>query len=306
MGDSDNMKSGQAILRIKLHTSDGRVIERELQAGRDTAEWAHDRADVQARVQHERANVIENWAAGDYTGHRYLARLPFDRAEITRIEMQYNLNENARTAEVTISQMSLFDAQTGTSTPLNQLDLPSARWRKLQEFDGIEVVENLRTLPRAWFVRYLQVIKHEEILAAIRAGKLPDGTAFDPKEVALFATEQYGARARALPTLEPSEQADVRLVNYTPQRVELQTRNAKLGFLVLSEIFYRGWEAWLDGQRVPVEQVDYLLRGVAVPAGEHRIEFRFVSHSFRRGAWWSLAGVVFLLAGAVWWRRRNV
>jgi len=91
------------LLSIKLHTSDGRVIERELQAGRDTAEWAHDRADVQARVQHERANVIENWAAGDYTGHRYLARLPFDRAEITRVEMQYQLNENARTAEVTIS-----------------------------------------------------------------------------------------------------------------------------------------------------------------------------------------------------------
>jgi hypothetical protein len=304
MGNSDNLTNGQVTLRIKLHTSDGRVIERELQAGRDTSEWAYDRADVRARVQHDRANVIESWTAGDYAGHRYLARLGFDRAEIVRVELQHQLNENARGAEVSITQMSLFDAQTNTSTPLNLPDLPSARWRKLQEFDGIEVVENLRTLPRAWFVRYLQVVKKEEVLAAIKTGKLPDGTPFDPKEVALFETEQYGARARDLPTLEPPEQSDVRLVNYTPHRIELQTRNAKAGFLVLSEVFYRGWEASLDGGPIPVEQVDYLLRGVRVPAGEHRIEFKFAAHSFRRGAWWSLAGVMFLLVGAVWYSRR--
>jgi hypothetical protein len=305
MGNSDNLKTGQPILRIKLHTSDGRVIERELQAGRDTSEWAYDRADVLARVQHDRASVIESWTAGDYAGHRYLARLGFDRAAITRVELQHQLNENARGAEVSISQMSLFDAPTNTSTPLSQLDLPATRWRKLQEFGEVEVVENLRTLPRAWFVRYLQVVKKEEVLAAIRTGKLPDGSPFDPREVALFETEQYGMRARELPTLEPPEQADVRLTGYTSHRIELQTRNAKAGFLVLSEIFYRGWEAWLDGRRVPVEQVDYLLRGVNVPAGEHRIEFRFAAHSFRRGAWWSLAGVAFLLVGAVWWRRRS-
>ena len=92
----------------------------------------------------------------------------------------------------------------------------------------------------------------------------------------------------------------MKVTRYEPQRIELQTRNAQPGFLVLSEIYYRGWEAWIDGRRAPVERVNYALRGLAVPAGDHRIEFVFRAHSFRNGAAWSLVGVLLLLAGAVW------
>ena len=100
--------------------------------------------------------------------------------------------------------------------------------------------------------------------------------------------------------------AAVEITRYEPHRLELRTRNAQPGFLVLSEIYYRGWEAWLDGQRVPVERVNYALRGVQVPAGEHRLEMIFRAHSFRNGAAWSLVGVLLLLAGAVWGRLTSV
>jgi hypothetical protein len=302
LGNSDALPDGRPVLRVKLHTTSGQVIEREIQAGRDTAEWAYDRPDVKARIQHNRGPVIESWPAGDFEGHRYLARLRFDRAEIQRIEFAHV----ADSAEITIYQATLYDAPSNTSTPLSQFTLTPGRWRKLAEFGAVEVFENLRALPRAWFVNRYQVLPKEQILAAIKTGLLPDGAAFDPREVALIEAEHYGARAAHLPAVDTAQDATATMVHYEPNRLALDTRNAQPGLLVLSEIYYRGWEARIDGQPAPLEQVNHVLRGLFVPAGAHHVELVFRSPSFRRGAWYSAAGVVLLLAGAfVLWRRRS-
>ena len=63
--------------KVKLHTKDGRVIERELQAGRDTAEWAYDRADVRAEIQHERPRVAESWNEAGFAGQAISLRPRF-------------------------------------------------------------------------------------------------------------------------------------------------------------------------------------------------------------------------------------
>jgi Bacterial membrane protein YfhO/Dolichyl-phosphate-mannose-protein mannosyltransferase len=112
----------------------------------------------------------------------------------------------------------------------------------------------------------------------------------------LFEKGDMGNREE--PQIEEPVNAEVKVTRYEPQRIELETRNGRAGFLALSEIYYRGWEAWIDGRRAPVERANYALRGLAVPAGEHRIEFVFRAHSFRTGAAWSLLGVLLLFAGA--------
>jgi uncharacterized membrane protein YfhO len=55
----------------------------------------------------------------------------------------------------------------------------------------------------------------------------------------------------------------------------------------------------VDGRDVPIQRVDYLLRGVAVGPGEHRIEMRYQPWSWRAGWIVSLLTVV-LLAAALW------
>ena len=300
MGDSLDIPSGAPVARIKLHTADGRVIERELQAGRDTSEWAHDRAQPRGQVKHGRARVIESWPAGGFQGHYYLARLAFDRAEIERIEFEYA----ADSGDVVIVQTALYDAPAGVSEPLGVL-LPPERWRSLGRFGSVELFENLKSLPRAWFVRRLAAAPEEEVLQTIKSGRMKDGAVFDPAEVALFAREDYGARDVVSPTVGETTGASVRITRYQPQWIELQTSNQQPGFLVLSETYYRGWEAWIDGKRAPVERVNYALRGLAVPAGEHRIEFVFRSPSFRKGAVFSATGLILLLAGWVLIRPRD-
>jgi len=295
LANSDALPNGAPVLRLKLHTADGRVIEREMQAGRDSAEWAYDRADVKARIQHSRAPVIESWTAGDFEGHRYLTRLSFDRAQIQRIELAHVPGDS----EITLYQASLYDAPSNTATPLNQFTLAPDRWRKLGEFDTVELYENLHALPRAWFVNRWQALPNEQLLAAIKTGRLPDGASFNPRELALLAAEQYGARTARLPAIGTALETVATVTHYEPNRLTVETNNPQTGLLVLSEMYFRGWEARIDGQPTPIEQVNHVLRGLFVPAGAHRIEFVFRADSFRRGAWFSLAGVVFLLAGAL-------
>jgi uncharacterized membrane protein YfhO len=82
-------------------------------------------------------------------------------------------------------------------------------------------------------------------------------------------------------------------------------------FAVFSEIYYdKGWDAYLDGNKSDYYRVDYLLRGMAVPAGEHNIEFRFEPRSYKLGtmltSWFSLLIYILLIAAAVVeWKKRK-
>jgi hypothetical protein len=299
MGNSTGLANDIPVVGLKLRARDGGVIEREIRAGRDTSEWAYDRNDVRAIVKHNRARIAETWDAGGFQGHRYLARLPFDRAEITQIEFEYLAPEG----DVNISGAALYDSNTGTSVPLSDVELPAERWRRLAQFGEVEVYENLKALPRAWFVGRIAVMPSVEVLKTIRTGRMKDGEPFDPAKVVLLESEIFGDRKLDLPASGPTDSetpgGEIKVTQYQPQRIELTTQTSQSGFLVLSEIYYRGWEAMIDGQRAPVERVDFTLRGIIIPAGNHRVEFFFNHPTFRAGSAYSALGAILLVAGWV-------
>jgi hypothetical protein len=300
LANSTHIPDGTPIVKVKLYTKDGRVIERELQAGRDTAEWAYDAPHTRPFAKHQRARVVESWGVGGYEGHHYLARLPFERAEITRLELDYARAD----ASLLLMRASLYDAETQASTQLDGLNLPTERWRKRERFGDVELYENLKSLPRAWFVSRVEIQPRAEVLQAIKRGTLPDGRLFDPAQMALLEQEDFGGREAALPPINEATGARVMVTRYSAQRIELETHHPQPGFLVLSEIYYRGWDARIDGEETPVYRTDYTLRGIAVPPGDHRLEFVFRAPTFRAGAVCSIVGALILLAGTVLSRRR--
>ena len=99
-----------------------------------------------------------------------------------------------------------------------------------------------------------------------------------------------------------------RITSYEPERVKVRARAARDGsMLVLSDTWFKGWKAKVDGREVPIERVDYMLRGVKLPAGAHDVEFAYQPNGFRIGWIISLLTLVGLGAavGRELWRRRR-
>lgn len=302
MSNSTHIPDGVTIAKISIYSKDGKIIERELKIGRDTSEWAYDRSDVRNVIKHARSLVIESRPVsdenGNFEGHRYLARVPFERTEIEKIRLDYV----AQDAEILIARASLYDSANGLSYPLDSLQFPPDRWRKLASFGQIDLYENQKAMPRAWFVKKVIAIPEEQILKTIKSGITPDGLRFDPSEIALLESKNLAVN-KGLPSAEEREDAEISMVKYESRKIELKARNATARFLVLSEVFYPGWSALVDGANVNIYRTNYAMRGIWVPPGKHKIEFLYNPDSFKRGATYSGFGVVFLLVAVIFGRR---
>ena len=100
-----------------------------------------------------------------------------------------------------------------------------------------------------------------------------------------------------------------RVTAYTADDVQVHTSADGDAWLVLSDTYYPGWTASVDGQPTTVLRGDVLFRVVPVPAGEHQVEFRFEPRTMRTGLAISLACLAGVLAALVasggWARRRR-
>jgi uncharacterized membrane protein YfhO len=85
--------------------------------------------------------------------------------------------------------------------------------------------------------------------------------------------------------------------------VEVQVKAAAPGLLVLSDTWYPGWEASVNGAPTPVLRANHMLRAIVVPKGLHEVRFDFRSTSIALGASVSLVGLLGL-AGAAWTLRK--
>jgi len=141
-------------------------------------------------------------------------------------------------------------------------------------------VENLT--PRAFVARQLQPVSgRQQAIDYLRDGGDPSA------RVAVDAAD--------IPADLPAEMAGrVAITMYRPEEVELAAHMETAGLVVLSDTYYPGWQAYVDGARVPIVRANYFVRGVYVRAGDRRIVFRYRPLSYRVGALLS-----FLTAGAM-------
>ena len=89
------------------------------------------------------------------------------------------------------------------------------------------------------------------------------------------------------------------IVSYDSQRVVIHATLEGPGIVMLTDSNYPGWNAYLDGRRVPILAANYLFRGVVAPAGSHTIEFRYEPNSYFYGGLISLCALLLVLAWAV-------
>lgn len=182
----------------------------------------------------------------------------------------------------------------------DQLD-GGPRWEAVHESRGIAVVKNRRARPRAWLVSSIEPVSSEQALRQIR------GESRDDPDFARVALVELGKAP--LPVVSggnaPGDIATTR--QSANGRIVVDTSSAKDSFLVVSEIYFPGWEATVDGNAARIYQTDYLLMGVAVPAGSHRVEMRYRAHAAATGAAISMLTLGALIALGIYsWRRWRV
>lgn len=157
--------------------------------------------------------------------------------------------------------------------------------------------QNPQALGNAWVVDEIIKVKtpNEEINAL--------GGTFNPAQQAVVLDEEFNGYIGDFdPVVDPN--ATIRLDKYEPDFLTYTFSAQSEQMVVFSEIWYgpdKGWEVYLDGEKTNHIRVNYVLRGMRVPAGEHTIEFKFLPKTYYVGEQISLASslalILFLLAG---------
>src|SRR5690606_41628067 len=90
--------------------------------------------------------------------------------------------------------------------------------------------------------------------------------------------------------------SSIQLTEYKPNYLKYQSSNAYDGLAVFSEIYYpKGWVATIDGNKAEIFRVNYTLRALQIPKGNHTIEFRFEPEVVAKGSMISLISSLLIL-----------
>ena len=134
---------------------------------------------------------------------------------------------------------------------------------------------NPNALGNSWFVDSLIMVNtpNEEIDALNN---------FDPSKDAVVHQEF----SDYLSGFSPEKEGSIRLTDYKPNHITYQSNTSDEGLAVFSEVWYgpnKGWQAYVDGSPVEHIRVNYVLRAMRVPAGQHKVEFKFEPRSYYLG-----------------------
>ncbi|HEV7683176.1 MAG TPA: YfhO family protein [Pyrinomonadaceae bacterium] len=309
-----DVKDGDVVGFVRLRTEQGKALEFEIRAGEHTSEWSHDRPDLKATIRHRRAPVATSAtvvdASSTYESHTYVAQFKFpETVRLIGGEIEVAGIKDAPKLTLDVKRVSLLKDATGQ--PLRgdwveklparegqgQADPTSigvGRWQLAAETEYLQIFENTRSLPRAWLAIEEFKTTEQGELEIIRTGKLPDGKSWDPLQTVLVEADTLSVYGASM------TRGSAEITRHEPNRVEVSTKSISPAILVLSENHYPGWRAYVDGKPVDVIRVNYNLRGVALPAGNHLVEFIYRPKSVLIGLIISLLMLALLL---LWWLR---
>jgi hypothetical protein len=161
--------------------------------------------------------------------------------------------------------------------------------------DTLHVYENRQALPRASFIPEIAVVEDSrELLSRLMTSGFPARGYGLVQETP--GDGFYGA---------PGSFGTVDWVSDESESLQLRAFSTAGGFVFLSDQFYPGWEASVNGHPVPILKANFAFRAVRIPAGESQVEFQYRPRSLLVGAALSTVTVMALSIGVLLERRRR-
>lgn len=240
--------------------------------------------EVKGRLQ-ARTSYFHNSVGG------YSAVRPRRMDELFNYEVEYKINDLANAVDVENSVL------TKSNSILNLLNV------KYLIFPGQRsdiLIKNPYANGNAWFVDEVKTVDsaNEELVTL---------SVFDSKKEAIINPKLNDKIEKNQFTKDSL--STINLDVYKPNYIKYTSNNTNEGFAVFSEMYYKnGWKATIDGKETTIYNVDYVLRGIQVPAGKHTIEFKFEPQVIKTGstiALMSSIGMLILVIGGVYWETKN-
>jgi hypothetical protein len=157
-----------------------------------------------------------------------------------------------------------------------------------------EAQQNPNVNGNAWFVNEIKYVQtaNEEIKAL---------DSLNTKKIAILKDlNSYGFEDSKKYNVDSL--ATIKLTKYSLNALSYESFSNQNEFAVFSEIYYKdGWNAYIDGELKPHLNVNYVLRGLEIPAGNHRIEFKFEPKVIQTGSTISLMSYVLLFLIPLGW-----
>ena len=148
-------------------------------------------------------------------------------------------------------------------------------------------LQNRYALGNAWFVKEVKMVKNaDEELQMV--GEINPATA-------VVVDERYQSQLEGY-TSKSDPAATINLINYKANHITYESNAASEQLAVFSEIFYKDWNAYIDGDQKPYFSADWVLRAMRVPEGKHTIEFKFEPQKYYLGEKISLISCLVLFS----------
>ena len=197
----------------------------------------------------------------------------------------------------------LFDYQIAKNN-IEMLNMLNAKYILQSNKEGIQqALENPNTNGNAWFVS-----KVKEVNSADEEMKALDN--LKTKEEATYQKDKF-VKGKNVPFQTGKDSTStIELISYKPNHLKYVSNNSKNGFGVFSEMYYeKGWKATIDGKEAKIYNVNYVLRGLEIPAGKHTIEFKFEPQVVKTGSTIALISTLLMLLtiglGIFYWRKQH-
>ncbi|HSN47782.1 MAG TPA: YfhO family protein, partial [Flavobacterium sp.] len=163
-------------------------------------------------------------------------------------------------------------------------------------------VQNPDANGNAWFVKELKAVNSAD-------AEMKSLDKLDSKEVAVTSRDKNEKNFELSLPFRIDSLATIQLTSYKPNHLKYVSNNKHLGFGVFSEMYYeKGWKATIDGKEIEIFRVNYVLRGLQIPAGKHVIEFKFEPQVVQTGSMitlFSSLGMLLLLIGGIYYENKK-
>ncbi len=203
--------------------------------------------------------------------------------EIIDFHLDKEINAFYDGLNTAVQNDSLMQIHTAKLGVLNMLN---TKYVIVPAKDQTFAIPNPQANGNAWFVKNIKTVANadSEIVALYGLNTKSDAVIQQKNKEITPVASSYNTDGK------------ITLQSYKPNYLVYETDSKDKGFAVFSEIYYpKGWDAYIDGKLTPHTCVNYVLRGMEIPAGKHKVEFKFEPKSYRTGNTIAMIGSILVL-----------